>query len=242
MIAPRAHKARTADGHQQRARTHHDRKGHQWTHAEQAHEDETRCIQAHTQHHQRAEQTVRAHRKHECGPVKSQRLTPGRQPGEILRQHESCRDQQCHAHTELDEAPRGARHHARTQPGADHCRDDHGDERREVHRHDRHKDERFHHGGQGVADVQGPRDVLVRHAPLHLEDGGRGREASDTQSVEEVGAETDQDIRRARRRAPARRPLEGEPAPQVAEARGQERRQERVAAVEVQRLQSRCVS
>src|SRR2546421_10440264 len=29
----------------------------------------------------------------------------------------------------------------------------------EVHRHDRHKDERFHHGGQGVADVQGPRDV-----------------------------------------------------------------------------------
>ena len=171
--------------------------------------------------------------------MKSQRLTSGRQPGEILRQHESCRDQQCHAHTELDEAPRGARHHARTQPGADHCRDDHGDERREVYHDDRHKDERFHHGGQGVADVQGPRDVLVRHAMLHLEDGGRGREASDAQSIEEVGAETDQDIRRARLRAPARRPLEGKPAPQVAEARGQERRQERVAAVEVQRLDSR---
>src|SRR5207253_4440551 len=101
---------------------------------------------------------------------------------------------------------------------------------------DRHKDERFHHGGQGVADVQGPRDVLVRNAMLHLENGGRGREASDAKSIEEVGAETDQDIRRARLRAPARCPLEGKPAPQVAEARGQERRQERVAAVEVQGL------
>src|SRR5437764_6250458 len=92
--------------------------------------------------------------------------------------------------------------------------------------------------GYVVGEVLGRRDVLVRHAMLHLEDGGRGREASDAQSVEEVGAETDQDIRRARLRAPARRPLEGEPAPQVAEARGQERRQERVAAAEVQRLDS----
>src|SRR5207247_3267545 len=82
----------------------------------------------------------------------------------------------------------------------------------------------------------GPGDVLVRQAPLRVEDGGRGRESSDAQGVEEVGAEADQDIRRAWPAHAARCPLEGKPAPRVPEGCDQERRQECVSAVEVQGL------
>src|ERR1700730_5504232 len=76
--------------------------------------------------------------------------------------------------------------------------------------------------------------TIIPHAPLHLEDGGRGREGSDTQRVEEVGRKAYQDIRAARLARPARGPLEGKPAPQVPKGCDQERRQERVSAVEVQ--------
>ena len=72
-VAARAHEALAADRHQEGARTHHDRKGRQRVHAEQAHEHEAGRVQPDAQHHQGAQQETDGDREHQATAVQAQR-------------------------------------------------------------------------------------------------------------------------------------------------------------------------
>ena len=90
-----------------------------------------------------------------------------------------------------------------------HRRDDHQHQRRRLHRHELCVDEGLRHHRQGVADVQRARYQLHRHQAPQLIDGGRRRERSDAERIEEIGDEADHQLQRCRHDEPAANQRDG---------------------------------
>ncbi len=175
-----------AHRHQERTGAHHDRVRRRGVHAEQADEDHARRIEADAERHQRSKHEVDRQGDREFPTCQSERCASARHEAEQLQQHDAGRDEERRAHRELNRASRHAGDDAGAQPRAGRRRSEHQREGRELHLHELRVDNRLHHRGHDVADVEGAGNLLVGHELPPPEHRGRRRIRADAESVEEV--------------------------------------------------------
>ena len=132
IIGIEADEADARGRHQERARTHHDRKRRARIHAEQADHDQARRIQTNADRHQCTETEVDHDREYEQSAGQPERRAAGGHELEVRHQEQHGGDGKRAAHADLHVAARPARDEAGTEPRTDDRGDDERDHRERI--------------------------------------------------------------------------------------------------------------
>ncbi len=199
MEAARADEPDAGGRRGERARSHHDRKRGERVHPEQAEQHQARGVIADAKIQQHPEQKIEREREGEGARRQRERGAARRQPAGQADQHERGGDRQRGSHSQLHRAPLERRDNAGADPGARHA---HRNQHRQlpgIHADDADEEQRLRHDRQRMADHHRSRNQLVRHETEESKHGRRRRKRPDTERVEEIGAEPDEQLGNRRR-------------------------------------------